>query len=77
MALHCQSCSEHLPPCGLSVMEVSIRNKRLNLSCSALLGAAGMFYAITFTPADVSILPWHYHYRHNCILRPPRDVPLL
>lgn len=36
-----------------------------------------MFYAITFTPADVSISPWHYHYRHNCIFRPPRDVALL
>lgn len=32
---------------------------------------------IIFAPADAFTLQWHYHYRHNCIFKPPRDAPLL
>lgn len=42
-----------------------------------MLHAAGIVYMIIFPPADAFILQWHYHYRHNCISKPPRDASLL
>lgn len=42
-----------------------------------MLHTAGVLHMIILAPADAFTLQWHYHYRHNCIFKPPRDAPLL